>query len=426
MAVLLVAASAWACLSSPTPGAVEEQAPDPTDTPPDPGATVVSCPAPDPAPTSPPAPGALPAVALSMNAVSVLYPVALGDASGLLSLSEAGRGGPLLPVEHFDAVPVFADNPLPGRAYELWRIVAARIDPCFPSLSLRETAPHACRPQLRLVAQPQPERFFDFIDDNTLHLHYDLSAAEFEDLARRWVAPLENQPGARAEPLDVSPTLQAQGLSGAYASVLKALIKQFAGPETLTRVTFMEGAGVAWTFGGFDLERGVRKSMTIPAVEPRTTRQMTHASSNQSPFHLMPASPFSRTLEALSGELVSNDQDPGGQLVLQSSCDERRAALQLTYDIDNPKTGHHAEATDCASCHFANRARDRAVRIQTASTNGLARYQHPTRPVEPSRTFDVRVQRAFGYSNGRPIVSPRVIHESAEVADAIEALVSAQ
>ncbi len=385
-----------------------------------------------PPPDAGPAPdaGPLPSVALSMNAVAVLFPLPATGSTGLMTLGTPGRGGPLLSQAHFAAIPAFSDNPLPELAYGEWRIVSARIDPCFPTLALLASNPAACRRQLRLVAQPHPEERATGIDDNAIHLLYDLSPAQFDDLARRWVEPLKNQQGARQEPLGVSPTLRAQGLEGAYGQHLRSLIVEFAGPETLTQLTFMEGRGVAWQFGGFRITGASRTALPIAALALPADQQVTTAAPN-APFAITPASAFSEALAPLAGHIVFDSSGMTGMLKLDAPEAEVRAALQSTFDVDNPRTAHHADNVDCSSCHIANRARARAVRAGGQSLTGLNRYLHPFRPLEPSSEVpaahgeETTMQRAFGYLNARPVINPRVIHEAAEVADTIERLVSA-
>ncbi len=53
----------------------------------------------------------------------------------------------------------------------------------------------------------------DGIDDNAVHLLYDLTPAQFEALAAQWVAPLKDQPSARKERMGVSPRLKSEAPS---------------------------------------------------------------------------------------------------------------------------------------------------------------------------------------------------------------------
>ena len=99
------------------------------------------------------------AVPYGLNDVSVLLPMPASlDDPNALSLGSAGNGGALLSLDNFNAIQTFPDDGTgPGgdetSFYDQWRIVSARIDPCFPDLALLTTNPSMCQHQLRLVAQ---------------------------------------------------------------------------------------------------------------------------------------------------------------------------------------------------------------------------------------------------------------------------------
>lgn len=367
--------------------------------------------------------GPTPVVALSVNAVSVLFPLPLHPTDpGLLHLDEPGKGGPLLSAALFADIPVYSDNPLTERAYGEWRVVAARLDPCFPTHAFLQSDPSKCRRQLRLVAQPHPEGMNGGgSDDNTIHLLYDLTQAQFDDLAARWVAPLQDQAGARGESLQVSPRMKSEGLQGAYANGIRALIKEFAGPDTLRQVTFMEGRGVAWEFGGFMVNAGAHTSIQIPGLDGGVS-EVTTANSN-APFTTTPRSKVAAELEPLAGRFVSDGGIGSGSLVFDATPMQMQAALQRSLDVDNPLTDLHPDSLDCSVCHIANRARARAIR-KGQTIQGLSRYENARRPttVLNASAFgeETMEQRAFGYHFGGPVVNQRVANESAEVADLLE------
>lgn len=372
----------------------------------------------------PDAPGA---AQVSMSAVSVLFPLPTAPSlEGLLALDAAGRGGPLLPRALFDAIPVFDGGR--GGAYETWRIIGARIDPCFPTHALLTTNPSMCRRQLRLIAQPsvQDGGVSGPSDDNAIHLLYDLTEAQFNDLAARWVAPLVNEPGARTQALDVSPRMRSEGLRGAYATTIRNLILEFAGQETLGQATFMLGQGVAWQFGGFRILSGTRTDLEIPGLRPAagTTEssflQIT-ISDVDAPFSFAPVSDATEGLMPLAGALNGGGiGDHSWSFMGPASL--RTAAMQLSFDIEDPHGRFTPDTVDCSSCHAAGHARHRAIRGGQTS-EGLTHYTHPTRPLTvPTGAANDRldVQRAFGYLQQQPAVNQRTVNESAEVADWVE------
>lgn len=430
-----------ACSSSPaTSPAADDAGPSPThDAAPQQDATPEPLDA-GPEPTcalqreDPPAPAAGSAGAapgLSMNAVSVLFPHEPETETGLLRLDSAANGGPLLSTDMFNAAPEInrGDG---GRAYAKWRVVAARIDPCFPTLAFLQSNPSACRRQLRLVAQPVMDQSQGGDDDAAIHIMFDLTEAQFADLAQRWTAPLKNQVGGHTEALGVSPTLTKEGLGGAYATLLKGLIKEFGGPTTLSQVTFMDGRFANWQFGGFRVHQGVRTRLEIFGVQPTAageTTQLQATVHDPGGFPSFAATPTSPTLTILEGlnptalPPVEGEITGGGRPTFRTNPAAMQAGIKKALEVDNPLSGFHADSLDCSSCHVAGRAR-RQAESHCQTSPGSARYMHAFRPGTPAGNIQTPLlsnQRAFGYLRGVPSINGRVVHESAEVADYIEA-----
>jgi hypothetical protein len=364
--------------------------------------------------TTTPSPGP---TTIGLADVSVLLPLPASDADpSTLRLDTPGNGGALLPKAMFDAIPVFADNPLPERAYANWRIVSARIDPCFPDLALLVTNPAACRRQLRLVAQPivpiegdGPVGF----SDNAIHLLYDLSEPEFTAMATRWLAVRSTDPTA---PLGVHPTIRTQGLAGAVATELRATIAAYAGAATLSQFTFLEGRGVAWEFGGFKLAGGALQPIAIHGAD--ATSQVT-TSDETGQFGITPPSPEASGLEPLRGERVPDGSIGGGTVVLTADPAAIHTAMQLTLDVDNPAKQFNPDTLDCASCHVASRARSRATGLG-ATTDGLAAFTADGFDLELVLSTGLQSspqqQRAFGYNGDQAVWNQRTVNESAAVA----------
>lgn len=367
------------------------------------------------------------------NDVSILLPLpsSAAEIDALLPVSAAGVGGPLLPEAHFDAITVFADNPQENRAYDQWRIVAARIDPCFPTLALLDTDPAACRRQLRLIAQPvQVDPLLGVVaQDATIHLFFDQDAATFRELAAAFVALQTATTQADATPLTVHPTIAAEGLTGATQQALRDLITTYAGVARLTQLTFMEGRGVAWEFGGMMIDAGgARTDIAIPglAAADGNTRQ-TNGSDFNGIFDITPASAESTQLQAaLAGTVVGDPKAGGAQVELQAPVDDITAALQLSLDLDNPTTPFNPDTVDCISCHVAGRARARAAVLGFPS-DGLAQFSN-RRDLSlawPQANLGApTAMRMFGYNEQVTLIGQRVVNESAAVADALEDLLA--
>ena len=364
-------------------------------------------------------------VTIGSNDVSILMPLPTIEAEidDLLALSDPAVDGPLLPEAIFDQLAATLDSP---QAYAMLRVVALRIDPCFPSLSLLETNPAACRRQLRLVVQPlEPDPVLGAIAaDETYHLFYDLDDATFGELAASLVALGTDATSSAATPLGVHPTITAEGLDGPTALAVRELVLGNAGPARLTQITNMQGFGVFWRFKGVTVSGGVLTPIVIDGLPDDATGQ-TNGADNLGVFDISPASATATQLQAaLAGTFIPDGGVGGGTVELQAPVGEIVAALQLSLDIDNPERGFDPESLDCVTCHVASRARVRAAGLGFPSDE-LVAFTNPrdlSVVEEPAGDSAPMAMRMFGYDLTVPVLNQRVVNESAAVADAIEAL----
>ena len=346
--------------------------------------------------------------AIGLSDVTVLFPPP--DATSL-RLDTAGAGGPLLSTNDY----ALAD-PLVTIDYATWRIVSARIDPCFPNLANLDDAPGKCARQLRLVAQPVTDAG---VSDDGMHLLYEFSPAEFDVLARAWVAVGTDRTQDPATPLGVHPEIAAQGTSGPIATALRALIVAHAGPATLAKLTFVASTGdTGWQFGAFHADGDVPGAALVPSEIPTIgtadpsggLRQVTQIDKTGA-FSIAPGSMESDGLAPLAA--------PAGDLT---------AAVQDSLDLDNP-TRTHVDGADCSGCHVAGRARERALALG-GTTGTLAPY------ADSGKVFDLSLQlpdtvrqstaqqRGLGYNGRTAVWSQRVVNDSAEVADSLAAVLA--
>ena len=357
---------------------------------------------------------------LGLDDVSVLFPLpsSLAD-DHVLALATPANGGPLLPEAVFDQIEVYAAHPSAERAYAAWRIVAARLDPCFPDLALLDDAPARCQPQLRLVAQPLIALADGRIgaSDNAIHLLYVLSPAEFRELATRWVAVGTARTHDPTRPLGVHPELAAQGLDGAIATELRALVVAYAGPATFAKLTYVAGGnGTTWQYGGLHPEGGELVRSVIPDIgtsDPAGGTLQTTTVDAAGGFTISPSSPESAGLTVLGAA--------------RAEPHALAAAAQLSLDLDNQDV-YHLDAADCSSCHIAGRARARSL-ARGMRVDDLAAYSNPAFDLALALPDAIRQapqqQRGFGYNGADAVWSQRAIDDSAAIADAISTMVPA-
>lgn len=350
-----------------------------------------------------------PTRAPGMTDLSILFPLPENAAGkdGLLGPDAAGAYGELLPLEFFTQVPDLsfftADK---AEAYASLRVVAARLDPCFPKME----AGSPCRAQVRLVFQPFDATTGFTAIDAAVHVFYELPEDDFTTLLG---ATTGAQPAAAATgPLDVHPTMKTEGLDGPAAATIRHAILARAGRERLSRITFMQLGGQAnvWIFGGFEVASGVLTPIGIAGSAVHEQTLENNALPDPLDFHgdAHPVIPPD-DLGALYESDVAKTMSEAQLFPLYE------AALRA----QNPAF-HTAESTACATCHAANAA-VKWVERNTAlgSMPTPARFVSTQDLTPPSSLFDTHSQtvRAFGYQDRTAAVSQRTIAETALLVD---------
>lgn len=364
--------------------------------------------------------------AWDLNDVSYLMPLpAQIGSDNLLGIEAPGRGGALLPPQLLDTVPVLSGTMTQSQINESLRVIAVRIDPCFPL-----PTPQACQRQLRIVWQPLEAGRRGGITqtvDAALHSFYVLSENDFvkvlQDI-KAWKAKYGiNTAGL---PLQVHPAWAQQGDQSPALVDFNSIIKKYAGFQNLSRVTVMalRGAGDMWLFQGFDVINGRLNLLRIA----RTDRAA-QAFVNQA----VPADHFERGMIAPvpAGDDTVNKLIVDSSRLEQSNEDIIRKDVRGAYRIENPKN-YSPETMDCASCHAAQPAREWAQRKRSDIFTGDLwqnfAYQNPRYNLTNTTQILGNTQnlRAFGYFIDDVAISQRVINESAEVADVVNQYFSSQ
>jgi len=319
-----------------------------------------------------------------------------------------------------DGLPVIVEGAEPGALYARTRVVSVRVDPCFPGSA--PPAPPSCVKQVRLVAQPVlnggPDAgFAETTEDATIHLFYALDDAAFDEVHRAlW--QLKAQAGATTDhaPLDVHPVMRAQGLDGAYAQAVKALVLEHCGAATLTRVAFMSVAsfGRAWRFGAFNVDAGALVADEIPRLNGLTAQNVQELGTEEFRNGSLLPSPPGDDLDTLLSESALRLAD---QRTLTRAL---TSALRIEHpERSSPKT------VDCGSCHVASRARRHAEASRQWDTTSWDDAFHAPPRFDISRVDgagdDPTALRAFGYFGSRSALSQRTINESAVIAEALSA-----
>lgn len=342
-----------------------------------------------------------------LNDVSFLFPLPETiDGGELLDLSTPRAKGPLLPPSLVAMLP--EPTKLVNSSLADLKVVAVRVDPCFPTRS-----GSGCIPQVRLVAQPlaivgQPPELSTV--DTAVHLFYEITSAELNGDLRARLDGLKRLAGTRTscQPLRVHPVMVDEGLGGSYAQELRALVTQLCGATNLSRVAAMTltRPGTSWEFEAFDLVNGQLVADPIPRLMNVVVQAFGISDILPLIGRIVPA-PASGVLPMLLDETM-----------LAAAGDEAvRGAVDETFRIENPAL-ESPRTIDCVSCHVAGRGREEATTTRgITGTGSTTAYSNTSFDLSPApNSFGFGSQRAFGYFHREPSLTARTINESAEVA----------
>ncbi|MEK2689749.1 hypothetical protein [Bdellovibrio sp. GT3] len=325
----------------------------------------------------------------------------------------------LIPENIFERISPVAMDMDPRDNARAMRVVAMRIDPCFPL-----PTPLACQKQMRLVWQPllewEEDGSIEAIDA-ALHSFYVLTDAEFDALLMElqiWKAKTGVE--TRGLPLGPHPAWSSNRGVAALKDLNRIILK-YAGEKNLSRVTamFLRGGGAMWLFGSFEFKNGELVSMTLPRLGKNTAQSFVNVVTSGEVF-----SGGGIAGARANGEDTLTNIVAESQRMRKGNEDLIRAELKSAYRIENPKD-FNPENMDCVSCHVAQTARLWVDRKRTdIATQDIANqfgyknaaYNMTNVSEEPWHTQQLR---ALGYHNKKISIAQRAINESAEVADAI-------
>lgn len=353
-----------------------------------------------------------------LNDVSVLLPLEdIRVNSNLLKPQDLGVGGSLLPVDFFERLPALRMNMTAQDRilmYESLRVLAIRIDPCFPATA----DPMAkCLRQIRLVWQPvMIQQGKVTTVDAAVHTFHNLQDHEFLKLLKDW--PLSSNPSVN---LQVHPQFSL-GLDDSKWQMTKQILLNNIGRQNLWKVTFMalRGQDHIWLFGGFDVGNQGLVAASIPRLKGQKSQFFVNGPKAKEDFVNGMISPLPEVNEDTLNLLTSDSK----KIDLTKDEDQIIQEIWASQRIDNPNF-HSPQTLDCVSCHVSQAARSFAeVKFEGLKQkwqeqdfnyiNSDFRLEN-TSPLK-SHTMNIR---AFGYFEDQPAISQRTINETAQVASAI-------
>lgn len=349
---------------------------------------------------------------------AILFPLpARAPQDALLRYDSAGSLGALLPSYASSQLPALSA----GRNADLWptlRVVAANIDPCFPSGidgKVDERGGSLCRKQLRLILQPVREDGSGGLttDDVSVHTFYEMSVERFQSMVDDLIAA-RGTASLGSGAIDVHPIMLLEGPGGAYQAAVQDIFLRYAGASNLVKVTFsgLRGGGIGWQMGAVDFVGTTPTDAVIPATTVTREEMVNNAADGDFNATVAPATEFSRGL----GVLLSSSA------ARAATDDELGAAYRQALRLDNPETELHPGTVDCASCHLATPTRlwaerNRGLKASDFSENYVNdRWNLENRSQTKENTQSTR---CFGYFGRSVAISQRTVNEAAAVADFI-------
>jgi len=348
-----------------------------------------------------------------LNDVTILAPLPPpGAAPVLLTGTDlADDGSPFLPRALYDRVVTDAvsGKPLPtlDTAYDHLHLVAVRFDLCDRHL------PGPCSETedavLRLVFQPVSTQ--GNADDMGFHAFYVIHKDELAATlgALRALASL-NTPVD--DVLRVSAALTGPNRD-AYAAKVRELVKRYGGEARLLRLTMnarnLNASAVVWTLRGIEKKGDAFVDITIAG----STGSSETVTFTGSPGYQV--TPSTDTPVGLAGALSQT-------MFTNADASAKRDYLTALAAVDNPLTST-ADTVPCAACHVATVLM--STRASGAAIDPLALTGRYT------STFNLSIAggssattpttiRALGYIATQPMISQRVVNETAQVLAEIE------
>ena len=349
---------------------------------------------------------------------AILFPLpATAGQDALLRAEASGARGVLVPGYAWDSLPALGAEKNADLRPRL-RLVAANIDPCFPSGvdgKVDDQGGSLCRKQVRLIFQPVRDDGTGQLttDDVTVHTFYEMDGATFEALARALVAA-RGAASLGDEAIDVHPLMKVEGSE--YAKTVQTTLLAYAGATNLAKVTYLalRGGGIGWQMGGVDFVGNKGTDMTVPETKVTREELINNGAAGDFASTVDPPTKFSVGLGVLLDSAKARTAEDA----------DIRNAFQVALRIDNPETDLNPGTVDCASCHLAT-----PTRLWSERNRGLRAADFPESYANPRWNLENRSQtkentqsmRCFGYYGRAVAISQRTINEAAAVADFINA-----
>ncbi len=358
--------------------------------------------------------------AIELFDVSILLPLPKKESeiSLLLEAGESGAKGRLIPQIAVGALPQVVVKKTNEEVIEnLMRVVSVRIDPCAKD---GVNSP-ICKKQIRLIWQPVVWKDSKVTTlDASLHSVYELNDSEWSSFWSQYLHLINSfsliNPGAA---LDIHPEIKNQGLRGEFWKSLSHLTLQHCGEQNLSKLTVMtlEAAEDQWVFVGFDFQNGKLNSFKIPGLFSNGQSFMAAE---------LDTNEFQATIAPINFPEVGLWFFDNSRSAKNRFSEEKfKDWSKNLFEVENPNF-HNPGTTDCVSCHVSTNILSWKRRNfpNWNWLNDFAKEKYSSKRNLHNLTLAKSKSnhlRSFGYQGDHPHFSQRLINESAESADLIEA-----
>ena len=352
---------------------------------------------------------------LDMNDVTILAPLPPSSATPVLlrGADLADDGTALVPRALFDRLAAgreLGSSPILNAAtYARLQLVAVRFDLC--DRHLPGVCPEAEDARMRLVFQPL--HLDGLAEDAGFHAFYTVrtdeitgAVAVLRDLAM--IAP--PQTGA----LRVSPALGAASPE-AYATKLRAFVKRYGGDTRMVRLTVNAQpqvfAQVRWVLRGVEKKGDAFIDMPLVGASATEISESVILDGGTS-YDVMP---ITDTPSGLLGAIIKTMFDA-------ANATKQRDYFTALAAVENPMT-HTAETVACVACHVTTfvtsaRATGSSIDPLTLPARYTSKFDLSTAAGKSATT--PQTIRALGYVARQPMISQRVVNETAQTLAEIE------
>jgi hypothetical protein len=367
-------------------------------------------------------------VGLDHVVVLLPLPTTADDEGHLVRPDEVGSKGRILP-EWAMPGPALVQNEDRATTLANLRMVATRLDPCWPSIAVTDLT--RCERVLHVIWQPIVEAWEAGAKgmaavDAGVHTFYRLGDREFTEVLAAMIALDAKTAVDPTLPLAVHPVIVSEGLGGAYYEGYRSLVLEHAGERNLFQMTFLgvrasstqKYVGQGWLLSGAQYEKGQAYRVVVATT-----------SDNEQHFGNNVNGPSIEDESGFVGDFIpktANDElllkiAADSKVAMTAPASEIQAGVDAALKIENPLL-NTLDSVDCMACHVATGAR-----VWAEKNRGIDTSNNPNRYT--STTFDLTLTsesatrsnalHGLGYYGTHTSISQRTVNDAAAAADFI-------